>query len=114
MFQLRLPEKWQSASTINLVLKNVEIPQNRGVILRVYAGSDPQSIGSVSFLGTSPQATGTRHLDRVEINLTLGFRRWATTARPGSTVKIQVKPFAGLKEDSDYRWQVNEADIELR
>jgi hypothetical protein len=114
MFRLTLPDNWQQASTILIVFKNLDVPENRSAVFRLYAGSEARSIGSVSVIGRSREAKGTRHIDRLEANVTEEFRRWAATAKPTSTVTIQVKPYAGLKEDPDYIWQAKEVRLETR
>jgi hypothetical protein len=113
-FELTLPDDWQEASAVYVVFKDLEVPGNRAVVFRLFATgpAGDQSLGAVSVLGKAPDATGVQHLERLEANVTREFRRWATTAKPSSTVTIRVKPYAGLREAPDYAWQVKEVKLE--
>jgi hypothetical protein len=115
-FEVALPDNWPQGQSISVVFKDLEVPENRPVVFRLFAVEKDQErpIGEVSLLGKSADAIGTRHLDRLEANITQRFRRWAETAKPRENITLCVRPFAGLKEAPDYRWNVGEVSLEVR
>ena len=115
-FDLALPKNLHEASAVVMVFKDLEVPANRPVVFRLYAPgqSGEQSLGSFSVMGTSRDAKGTQHVERMEANITAEFRRWEEKAKPGPRVSILVKPFAGLRAAEDYPWTVKEVELETR
>ena len=115
-FELPLPENWRQRAAVLVVFENLEVPENRGVVFRLFASgqSEDQSLGSFAVLGKSREAKGRQLLKRTEVNITKGFRLWAEAAKPGSRISIHVKPYAGLREANDFTWLVKEVKLELR
>jgi hypothetical protein len=114
-FDLPLPENWKDSQHLILVFKDLEVPEDRGVVFRLYpAGQNGgDSLGSVAVLAKSPKAKGTQQIRRLEVSLSGEFRRWAQRA-PGERVSVVVKPYAGLREANDYVWKVGELKLEAR
>jgi hypothetical protein len=115
-FDLELPAGWRDAGTLVVVFHDLEIPENRPVVFRLFAPGEGEerNLGSLGVPGTSPEAQGTRRLERAEVNITSAFRRWAEAAKPGARVAIRVEPFAGLREARDYPWRVESVSLEAR
>jgi len=114
-FDLTLPENWKHASHLVLVFKDLEVPENRGVVFRLFpAGqSGEQSIGSVAVMAKSPTAKGTQRIEKLEVNLSGEFRRFAEKAT-GNRISVMVKPYAGLREAKDYSWKVGQIKLETQ
>jgi hypothetical protein len=115
-FDLDLPGSWREANALIVVFHDLEVPENRPVVFRLFAPGkgDETSIGSLPVVATSPEARGMKRIERAEVNVTTAFRRWAETSKPGRRVSIRVEPFAGLREAKDYAWKVREVKVELR
>jgi len=71
-----------------------------------------ENLGSVAIMSKSREAKGTRHIDRLEANITDAFRRFASKST--ATITIVVKPYDGLREARDYVWQVKDVRLEAR
>ncbi len=115
-FELTLPENWSNGKNVVLVLKDLEVPENRGVVFRLFpAGqSDVESLASVSVVARSRNAKGVQHFDELAMNLSGEFRQWAERAKRGNRISVIVKPYAGLHEANDYPWHVKELKLEVR
>ena len=120
-FDLALPENWKQAENLVLVFKNLEVPEDRGVVFRLFPAGQSEaiqtkddSLASVSVVANSRHAKGVRHIDKLEVNLSSEFRRWAEKAKTGEWISIIVKPYAGLREANDYPWQVKELKLKVR
>ena len=115
-FDLDLPVSWREANALIVVFHDLEVPENRPVVFRLFAPGkgEESSLGSLPIIATSPEARGIKRFERAEVNVTTAFRRWAETSKPGQRVSIRVEPFAGLREAKDYAWKVREVKVELR
>ena len=120
-FDLALPDNWKQAANLVLVFKDLEVPEDRSVVFRLFPAGQSEaipakndSLASVSVVAKSRHAKGLRRIDKLEVNLSSEFRRWAEKAKPGERVSVVVKPYAGLREANDYPWQVRELKLEVR
>jgi hypothetical protein len=93
-FQLELPRRVDSRPTY-LVLREVTIPANRAVILRVYAlraDSGQVLLGSTAVPGVAPDARGVTVLRTLRINATAGLERWLAGSPSARRVNIEIVP----------------------
>jgi len=97
-FDVTLPPDIAARET-HLVLRNVEVPRNRAVVLRAYAvaagDTQPVYLGSAGIPGVSPTASGKTALGVVTVIVTRGIRQWVS-AHPGAkTISIEIRPTTG-------------------
>lgn len=113
-FRLDVPAHADSKQT-HLLLRDVAVPRNRPLVLRVYAlGADDTKVylGSTAVPGISPDASGVTSLSVLRINVTTGFHRWLTAAR--SALKVDIEISASGDSDSTTRharWSIRAAEL---
>lgn len=96
-FEVQLPPDLASRET-HLLLRNVQIPRDRAIVLRAYAlDADAKKIflGSTGMPGVSPDSSGTTLVNVLRIIVTRGIREWSLKYPNARTVVIEVGPSDG-------------------
>ena len=112
-FTVTLPDNWQQAKSVQLVLNDLVTPKNKAAILRAYAdGPEPVLLGSYAALAQSRDAKGTTNHPEARIDITKALHDWALASKPGKEIAVTIVPNAGLKKLPDYDWSVSSVKIE--
>ena len=91
-FRLDVPPRVESEQT-HLLLRNVVVPRNQAVILRVYAIAPEGSkiyLGSTAVPAVSEDSAGVTAINVLRINVTAGLRTWLSTGKPAHKVDIGI------------------------
>ena len=112
-FRIAVPSNVESMQT-HLLLLDVVTPQNQPIILRAYAlGRDSSKVylGSTALPGLSQDASGTRSVDTLRINVTSPLRSWRKATPSADTVEIQLMAFTSGSVAFDGAWSVRSVKL---
>lgn len=113
-FRLDVPTHAHSKQT-HLLLRDVVVPRNRPLVLRVYAlGADGTKVylGSTAALGIAPDAPGMTTLSVLRINVTTEFRRWLQAAPAARKVNIEIRSSDGGDSTMQHaRWSIRAVEL---
>ena len=110
-FTLALPADVETHQA-HLLLRDVTVPRNRGIILRSYAISGDSSetyLGSAGIPAFSRNAVGDFTAKELRINVTSGLRRWRAEHRGARKVTVEIRPPAGDSVATHTAWRVGGA-----
>jgi hypothetical protein len=111
-FRVEVPAEVAARPT-HLLLRDVSVPRNRGVVLRAYVVGDDSAkvyLGSTAIPAISRSAQGATALRLLRINVTTAFRRWFARARSPHTVEIVITPRTG-GTTPDLLWSVRAVEL---
>lgn len=110
---LELPTGIETDQT-HLLLRDVTVPRNRGVILRAYAiGRDSIAtyLGSAAIPAFARAAAGEFTAKELRINVTSGLRRWRAENRDARAVTVEIRQATGDSSTVQTDWRVGSAAL---
>ena len=118
-FELEMPVGVDSARSVFLVLKDVQLPKMASVVLRArtvesVSGTETElPLGSIGLLAESKDAKGIADHAEVRIEVTKRLKRWRQDHPGVGTVRIRVVPFAGADPLPALKWSAASARLAL-
>jgi len=113
-FRIEVPPYAGAGQTL-LLLRDVVVPRNLPVTLRVYAiGSDGSKIylGSTGIPAVSEDSAGVTSIGVARIIVTRGLQAWRSTAKSARTVDIEINAFtSGAQSVPNSSWSVREVQL---
>jgi hypothetical protein len=97
-FRLDVPPRVESEQT-HLLLREVVVPRNQPVLLRVYAIAPDGSkiyLGSTAVPAVSEDSAGVTSIGVLRINVTTGLRVWRSAAKGTRSVDIEIDGSNGV------------------
>jgi hypothetical protein len=112
VFTVPVPAQAATAQVV-AVLRDVSIPRNIPVRLRLYAvvnGADSIRLGSTAIPAMSRQAQGSTTLPELRVAVTDGMRSWLKAVGRADSIRVSVKAFGDADRELT-EWRVGSLSI---
>lgn len=117
-FTASLPENWQEATRLRLVIEGIRTPGDTPLKLRVTATADEGGetlLGSVGVEAIGPTRSESRYIRSLRMDVTRSLRRYLQNKADASTVELQIQAVdARNKPIRNLKWSVDKVRIETQ